>query len=189
MYLIVSRLRFTHSNDHYFVESQDKDEATAHKKKQALELLKYPYKFCDINKKDVIVANGKYGVYLKYDGRNINIGELKESELTRKNIKDLINKGSSASNSGSNSESSTQVGGGGIDLGENIIVKSGKFGAYIQNNGKNVSLKYSKFFKGLNKSHENLTLEECKSIIKEYDDYKSKNKGTAKASYKPKPKK
>ena len=39
MYLIVSRLRFTHSNDHYFVEAQDKDEATAHKKKQALELL------------------------------------------------------------------------------------------------------------------------------------------------------
>jgi hypothetical protein len=39
MYLIVSRLKFTHSNDHYFVESQDKDEATAHKKKQALELL------------------------------------------------------------------------------------------------------------------------------------------------------
>ena len=39
MYLIVSRLKFIHSNDHYFVESQDKDEATAHKKKQALELL------------------------------------------------------------------------------------------------------------------------------------------------------
>lgn len=157
---------------------------------KALELLKYPYKFCDINKKDVIVAKGKYGVYLKYDGRNINIGELKESELTRKNIKDLINKVSGASNSSnSNSESTYQSGSGGIDLGENIIVKSGKFGAYIQNNGKNVSLKYSKFFKGLNKTHENLTLEECKSIIKEYEDYKSKNKGNAKSSYKPKPKK
>ena len=39
MHLIVSRLKFTHSNDHYFVESQDKDELTAHTKKQALELL------------------------------------------------------------------------------------------------------------------------------------------------------
>ena len=39
MHLIISRLKFTHSNDSYFVESQDKDEATAHKKKQALELL------------------------------------------------------------------------------------------------------------------------------------------------------
>ena len=60
----------------------------------------------------------------------------------------------------------------GVELGENISVKNGKFGAYIQDNGKNVSLKYSKYFKGLNKSHENLTLEECKKIIKEYNDYK-----------------
>ena len=37
MHLIISRLRFTHSNDSYYVESQDKDEAIAHKKKQALE--------------------------------------------------------------------------------------------------------------------------------------------------------
>jgi hypothetical protein len=39
MHLIVSRLRFTHSNDHYFVESQDKDEGIAQQKKRALELL------------------------------------------------------------------------------------------------------------------------------------------------------
>ena len=39
MHLIISRLRFKHSEDSYYVESQDTDEATAHKKKQALELL------------------------------------------------------------------------------------------------------------------------------------------------------
>ena len=139
--------------------------------KQALELLKYPYKFCDINKKDVIVAKGKYGVYLKYDGKNINIGETKESELTRKLIKELINR---SQGGGSKSENGETKISNGIDLGDNVSVKTGKFGAYIQSNGKNVSLKYSKYFKGLNKSHENLTLDECKTIIKEYEDYKKK---------------
>ena len=43
--------------------------------KEALELLKYPYKFCDINKKDVMVCKGKYGIYLKYNGRNISLGK------------------------------------------------------------------------------------------------------------------
>ena len=147
--------------------------------KQALELLKYPYKFCDINKKDVIVAKGKYGVYLKYDGKNINIGETKESELTRKLIKELINKGQGGGSKGENGENKVSSG---INLGDNVSVRNGKFGAYIQSNGKNVSLKYSKYFKGLNKSHENLTLDECKEIIKEYDEYKKKASSKKKTS-------
>jgi hypothetical protein len=40
MHLIISRLKFKVSEDSYWVEAQDKDEATAQKKKQALELLK-----------------------------------------------------------------------------------------------------------------------------------------------------
>ena len=149
--------------------------------KQALELLKYPYKFCDINKKDVIVAKGKYGVYLKYDSKNINMGEIKESELTRKIIKDLINRSQGGGAKNENGEPKVSNG---IDLGENTSVKNGKFGAYIQSNGKNVSLKYSKYFKGLNKSHENLTLDECKEIIKEYDDYKKKASNSKKKTTK-----
>jgi len=39
MHLIISRLSFTHSDAIYHVEAHDKDEAIAHKKKQALELL------------------------------------------------------------------------------------------------------------------------------------------------------
>ena len=136
--------------------------------KQALELLKYPYKFCDIDKKDVIVAKGKYGIYLKYNGKNINIGETKESELTRKLIKDLISR--TKDNSNNEKKVSIQQA---IDLGENVLIKNGKFGAYISNNGKNVSLKYSKIFKNLKKSHENLTLEECKQITEEYNKYKA----------------
>ena len=39
MYLIISRLKFKVSEDSYYVEAQDIDEATAQKKLQALELL------------------------------------------------------------------------------------------------------------------------------------------------------
>jgi len=39
MHIIISRLKFRISEDSYYVEAQDKDEATANKKKQALELL------------------------------------------------------------------------------------------------------------------------------------------------------
>ena len=144
--------------------------------KQALELLKYPYKFCDINKKEVIVAKGKYGVYLKYDGKNINIGSTTESEFTKIILKDIINKTSIEYNKGDIKSSS------GINLGENIFVKYGKFGSYIQSNGKNVALKYSKYFKNLNKSYDNLSLDECKNIIKEYEEYKKSSKNK-KSSY------
>ena len=39
MHLIISRLKFKISEDSYYVEAQDTDEATAQKKLQALELL------------------------------------------------------------------------------------------------------------------------------------------------------
>ena len=39
MHLIISRQKFTHSQDSYYVESQDKDEGIAQQKKRALELL------------------------------------------------------------------------------------------------------------------------------------------------------
>tara|TARA_B100001063_G_scaffold62221_1_gene56302 strand:+ start:185 stop:346 length:162 start_codon:yes stop_codon:yes gene_type:complete len=39
MHIIISRLKFKISEDSYYVEAQDKDEATAQKKLQALELL------------------------------------------------------------------------------------------------------------------------------------------------------
>jgi len=39
MHLIISRLKFTHSQDSYYVESQAKDEGIAQQKKRALELL------------------------------------------------------------------------------------------------------------------------------------------------------
>ena len=54
--------------------------------------------------------------------------------------------------------------------------------ASLNNNGKNVSLKYSKNFKSLNKAYENLTLEECKKIIKEYTDDKKNNASKNKKS-------
>ena len=106
--------------------------------KEALTLLKYPYKFCDVNKKEVIVAKGKYGVYLKYDGKNINIGENKESDLTCKLIKELIDKILKPNTLGEDKKSISGSNNIGKDLGEKIYVKNGKFGEYIQSNGKNI---------------------------------------------------
>ena len=37
------------------------------------------------------------------------------------------------------------------------VIRNGKFGVYINYDKKNIALKYSKHFKSLNKSHENLT--------------------------------
>ena len=134
--------------------------------KEALELLKYPYKFCDINKKDVMVCKGKYGIYLKYNGKNISLGNNTEKELTRKLIKELIAGGGSGKKENEKSND--------ITVSEGIVIKNGKFGVYINYDKKNIALKYSKHFKSLNKSHENLTKEECEVIIREYIDYKNK---------------
>jgi len=42
---------------------------------QALELLKYPYLLGKYNNQDIIVQKGKFGLYLKYDDRNVNISD------------------------------------------------------------------------------------------------------------------
>ena len=136
---------------------------------QALELLKYPYKFCDINKKDVMVCKGKYGVYIKYGGKNISLGELKEKDITRKIIKELITNGGKKK---TNEDGKVNN----ITIDDDIVIKNGKFGYYINFEKKNIGLKYSKHFKSLNITPENLTKEDCDKIIREYNEYKSKKK-------------
>jgi DNA topoisomerase-1 len=140
---------------------------------QSLELLKYPYKFCDINKKDVLVCKGKFGVYLKYNGKNISLGKddsrIEETDLTRKNIKDLIN------NVNNKPETKNMISTN-IKINDMITVKNGKFGYYISFDNNNISIKYSKQFKSLNKTPEELTINDCDKIIKEYLDYKNKKK-------------
>ena len=142
---------------------------------QALELLKYPYIFCQVNKKDVIVNRGKYGVYLKYNSMNISLGEIEEKDLTKKIIKDLINRKLNPSVEYTNNEATTNTNQS-VKISETISVKNGKYGYYINQDKNNVSLKYSKIFKQLKKKPEDLNEEECKNIIKEYIDYKKSKK-------------
>ena len=63
MHLIISRLKFRVSEDSYYVESQDTDEATAHKKLKALELLN--------TENDKILVLG--GVYSSNDAQDIHV--------------------------------------------------------------------------------------------------------------------
>ena len=123
--------------------------------RKALELLKYPYKLCSIDSKPVNVCKGKYGLYLKYNTKNISIGEIKEEELTKESVREILNRKKTIY--------SSKV----IKLTKDLEVKEGKFGAYIVYNGKNYAVKYSKVFKSLNKTFDKLTKEDCMKIIDE----------------------
>ena len=64
--------------------------------KEALELLKFPKKVGDIDKKEVILNNGKFGLYVSYDGKNypvsnenMSINEIKE--IIMKKDKNVLN--------------------------------------------------------------------------------------------------
>ena len=48
---------------------------------QALELLKYPQNLGTYKDKDIILKNGKYGEYIVYNNKNINIGNVKNINL------------------------------------------------------------------------------------------------------------
>ena len=91
--------------------------------------------------------------------------ENTEKELTRKLIKELITNGGAEERKWETND---------INVSDGIVIKNGKFGVYINYDKKNIALKYSKHFKSLNKSHENLTKEECDVIIREYLEYKNK---------------
>ena len=115
--------------------------------------------------KKVEVCKGKYGVFLKYNKKNINIGNYTEEDLTKEIAEELINKPKFKSNSNQNQNQSKYNG---IKINNDISIKTGKFGPYIVNNGKNISLKFSKIFKSLNKKYEELSLEDCNKIIEEF---------------------
>ena len=107
---------------------------------------------------------------MKYNKKNINIGNYTEEDLTKEIAEELINKPKFKSNSNQNQNQSKYNG---IKINNDISIKTGKFGPYIVNNGKNISLKFSKIFKSLNKKYEELSLEDCNKTIEEF---KSKQK-------------
>ena len=57
--------------------------------KEALELLKFPKKVGDIDKKEVILNNGKFGLYVSYDGKNYPVSK---EDMSINEIKEIISK-------------------------------------------------------------------------------------------------
>ena len=131
---------------------------------QALKLLKYPYNFCKIDGKNVEICNGQYGVYIKYNKRNVSLNGLSENDLTESIISNLI-KGKQGDRPNNNSLDNKT-----IKINKDIVIKTGKYGPYINYKEKTNVKIYSK------KKLEELTLEDCQVMIKKYFDYKKTNK-------------
>ena len=132
---------------------------------QAISMLKYPYVYGKNNGKQVQVCKGKFGVYLKYDGKNISMNGTKEENLNAEVIKNLV----SASRTGVYSKGEGGGGGAGVGgangsstiktINKDIIIKNGKYGPYINYKNKyNIKI-YSK------KPIKDLDLDDCMDMI------------------------
>ena len=116
-------------------------------------LFEYPKKLGDFKKKAVELHKGKYGLYIKYNGSNFSIRESDEIPETLEDAKAIIM-------AAEEKRSNPQTNGGVLRVvSDEIVIKSGKYGNYIQYKSKtNVSLpkKYSL---------EEITEAECLKLI------------------------
>lgn len=124
----------------------------------ALELLIYPINKGEYNSKNISIHKGKYGKYIKYDSKNYKIPENFEEELNLEDCINIINSKFIKSNIKVYSNPNNIV------INKNIIIKSGKYGDYIEyidDNGKKLNVKiYNK------KNKNELTLDDCLVMIK-----------------------
>jgi DNA topoisomerase-1 len=97
---------------------------------EALELLKWPRNLGEYKSKPVQVAIGKFGPYIKYDGKFVGLSntEYDPEKITLKEASELIKENSSNEKSGSTKE-----------FGE-IKVLSGQYGPYIKFKNKNYKI-------------------------------------------------
>ena len=121
---------------------------------QALSLLKYPYIWGKIKSKPVHVCKGKFGIYLKYDGKNISINGTNESQLNEEMIKNLITR-----NTGGGGGSSTSTTNILKTINKDIIIKNGQYGPYINYKNKHNIKIYSKI------PIKDLTVDDCINMI------------------------
>ena len=58
--------------------------------REALQLFKYPKRICSISGKGVTLNSGKYGLYLKYNGKNYSTNGKSEADLTEDECRAII---------------------------------------------------------------------------------------------------
>ena len=137
---------------------------------QALELLKYPYIVGKHKGKAVNICKGKYGVYIKYNDKNVSLYGLNEEDITLEKVINIIDNGPPKTYNSSGDTSSVSNSKPSIiqNIDNNIKIKNGKFGAYIEyrdpkakSDSKPLNVKiYGK------KKPEELSKEDCMVLIK-----------------------
>ena len=154
-------------NNHKFAPLKDIDikDVTL---EDALKLLKYPYEVCMYKNKPVTVCKGKYGVYIKYNGKNHSIGERNEESLEDIEVIKCIVDGLSVNESNDGTTESKYKSNIIKVVNDKITIKNGKYGAYISYKEGKLNVKIYG-----NKKPEDLTLEDCIVMINRK---KAKNK-------------
>lgn len=115
--------------------------------KKKLDASRAPRLVGHLNDKEIFAAVGRYGPYLKYDGKNITLGKgMDISSLTEQDAIDFIN------NVGNKNVIRS------YDEDANIKVMNGRYGAYITNGTDNFKIPK-------NMLPDNLTYQECVEII------------------------
>ena len=124
---------------------------------KAIEILKYPYKIAEYNDNDIIIDNGKYGLYLKYNKQNYSYSDLDENNLDISNIIEFIkNK--------INNNSSKILN----QINDKTSILNGPYGPYIRSNNKNYKIHFDRNFSEEEKLEyiSKLTVKDCNLIIK-----------------------
>tara|TARA_B100001564_G_scaffold219971_1_gene185306 strand:+ start:37 stop:2487 length:2451 start_codon:yes stop_codon:yes gene_type:complete len=140
---------------------------------QALNLLKYPYTIGTYQDKDVILDKGRFGLYIKFDSKNYSYKIEDESNINLKNVIEFIDiKNSSTSSNGVIKK-----------LNDKISVLNGQYGPYIRYDNKtNYKILLDKKMSDEDKEKylNNLTLDDCKEIISNSKNKKSKSSSASK---------
>jgi DNA topoisomerase-1 len=120
---------------------------------EALELLSLPKTLGRHNGEDVVVAIGKYGPYVRYNGKFTSLGRKDDPyTVTLERAVELIEEDKKAKPTGGALKTFAED--------ADLVVKSGRYGPYIAYKGKNYKLP-----KGT--TPEELTLEEAQKIVAE----------------------
>ncbi|MDR0907338.1 MAG: type I DNA topoisomerase [Rikenellaceae bacterium] len=119
---------------------------------EALELLSLPKTLGQYNGEDVVVAIGKYGPYVRYNGKFTSLGRKDDPyTVTLERAVELIEEGKKAKPAGGALKTFAED--------ADLVVKSGRYGPYIAYKGKNYKIP-----KG-GTAPEELTLAEARAIV------------------------